>query len=458
MLLLLALACTSDPEPTDDTGGPGDDAIDDTDDTDDTDTDDTDTTDPSDGDGDGAMADVDCDDSDPSVYPGAAEVCDALDQDCDGLVDEGLPSVAYLTDLIYNGSPASGGYWFGYDAEDNTVLVGRDANADGTLETYQRFEWAEGALAAEEQSTDGVNPSYRVEYDRNEEGWIIVGRLDTEGDGAWNYAYGYDYVDGRYAGYWFDNGYDGTYEVEQRYEYDANGNVEHFWEDDGDGVIDYETWYTYDGDHILGYTSDTDGDGVFETTATYTWEGDRLLEEVVSGGLYPSRRTYTYAEGDDRYDSMDYDAGDDGSLDWRYGYEWDGELITGQTYDEFGDGLAVTAYTYTYDEEGRTTAASVALDGTYTSFTEYEYADDVLYAIRYDINGDGAWDHVTLYNARGGVTYTSVDSAGDGTYDYINTYEYDTRLRRIGATQDTLGDGVLEYEQSALDGYTCGEM
>ena len=42
---------------------------------------------PSDGDGDGVTVDEgDCDDADASRYPGAAEACDGLDQDCDGSV------------------------------------------------------------------------------------------------------------------------------------------------------------------------------------------------------------------------------------------------------------------------------------------------------------------------------------------------------------------------------------
>ena len=43
-----------------------------------------------DADGDGVLAEFDCDDTDAAVFPGAPEVCDGDDQDCDGNADDGV--------------------------------------------------------------------------------------------------------------------------------------------------------------------------------------------------------------------------------------------------------------------------------------------------------------------------------------------------------------------------------
>ena len=48
-----------------------------------------------DADGDHWYSDDDCDDGDPAVFPGAFEVCNGEDDDCDGQVDEGLGSTWY---------------------------------------------------------------------------------------------------------------------------------------------------------------------------------------------------------------------------------------------------------------------------------------------------------------------------------------------------------------------------
>lgn len=48
-----------------------------------------------DADGDGSAAGLDCNDHDASIYPNAPEVCDGVDNNCDGSVDEGLEAIQY---------------------------------------------------------------------------------------------------------------------------------------------------------------------------------------------------------------------------------------------------------------------------------------------------------------------------------------------------------------------------
>ncbi len=51
----------------------------------------------------------DCDDSDERIYPGAQEICNKRDDNCNGLIDEGLPIVTCHVDMDGDGHGVAGG-------------------------------------------------------------------------------------------------------------------------------------------------------------------------------------------------------------------------------------------------------------------------------------------------------------------------------------------------------------
>lgn len=86
-----------------------------------------------DADGDGASCD-DCDDADPARFPGAAEVCDGKDNDCDGTVDEGAVT-SWFVDADGDGYGNSGLALERCQAPANFVARGGDCN-DSDPTTY----------------------------------------------------------------------------------------------------------------------------------------------------------------------------------------------------------------------------------------------------------------------------------------------------------------------------------
>lgn len=114
-----------------------------------------------DDDQDGFFTPADCDDTSAAIYPGEAEVCDNVDNNCDGQVDEGGPSAFADNDGDGYGDPNApvpcgtpGAVSNNTDCNDNNAQYhpgaedlfceGADVDCDGSPETWYRDEDGDG--------------------------------------------------------------------------------------------------------------------------------------------------------------------------------------------------------------------------------------------------------------------------------------------------------------------------
>ncbi|NOY92805.1 MAG: hypothetical protein GXP55_16570 [Deltaproteobacteria bacterium] len=92
---------------------------------------------------------TDCDDTDADVHPGATEVCDGIDNDCNAAVDDALAAPACaLTDGVCSGSVKTCGgaagwldcdatsYGASYEAGTETLCDGLDNDCDGVVDNH----------------------------------------------------------------------------------------------------------------------------------------------------------------------------------------------------------------------------------------------------------------------------------------------------------------------------------
>ena len=190
--------------------------------------------------------DLDCEDADSGIYPGAAEVCNALDDDCDGAVDE---------DFDLDGDGAFDGTNPGCDANYGALADCDDSNPDiygGAPEVCDGLDGdCEGSVPATETDDDGDG---YVECSGPTVGHVgnpVGGNDCDDADASIN---------------------PGASEVCNGVDDDCSGGVDEPWDADGDGYADGDD-VACQGADFVGLADCDDADASINPTASEVCNG-----------------------------------------------------------------------------------------------------------------------------------------------------------------------------------------
>ncbi|MCB9766361.1 MAG: putative metal-binding motif-containing protein [Alphaproteobacteria bacterium] len=397
-----------------------------------------------DDDGDGVEADLDCDDEDPSAYPGNAEVCDGVDNDCDGLIDN-APTDGITFNVDIDGD--------GFGVADATEVA--CAARPGLVENADDCDDASAAIyPGAQEYCDNVDNDCDGETDESDARGALPYWADGDGDGFGDAAAmvtecvqptGYvtddtdcDDDDGDiYPGAaetWYD-GVDSSCHGRSDYDADDDGyDAEDYGGTDCDDADDEfnpgaaEVWYDGEDQDCADdndYDADADGEDADDYGGTDCDDDDATIN--------------TAAE-DTWYDGIDQDCAGDNDYDADYdGYESD--AYGGDDCDDTD--LAVRPYAWEDEEDGIDNDCDGTVD--VSSATDFEFGDDsndsvTLTNWTFDICG-GAYSDIYV-DSNGKINLEDV--SGNLDYDDYSesTSEFLQNSVNVSVMWDDLNPGV----------------
>lgn len=366
------------------------------------------------------------------------EICDNLDNDCDGELDEA------------------------YGASQATLKVETRYHFNGSMEIEYLYDEAGNLSSKHYMNVAYPSETLEVSYVYDENGIrtqeeVSSSHLDLDG---LTLVYTYDEENGQLLDIAIADDAEGRV---IRYTYDEETGVktgrDYYATVPEESLLGFEV-YTYDESSNqltmierygpVGPLDRTGSDDVVTTTYTYDEDGWRtsaeveiengstsyvnyvydeeglLIEEVINGGeagwKASMSRTQYDLEGKILYEEMD-DHGD-GVIDQSYTYMYTDGVLTMVAYDLDGDGIADLDLHILYDEQGL---------HTMTEATEAGSTEPVL----------SRW--VYEYDEQGRAISESYDEDLDGSYEQVESYTYDELGRMLTRQVDMDG---MSYEES----------
>jgi len=237
--------------------------------------------------------------------------------------------------------------------------------------------------------------------------------------------------------------------------YNRHGNVIREVHDQGaygraDAIIEYE----YEDQKLVRRIKDGDADGSTDEIVTYNYDDEgRRTEEAVDAdadGNDEKTTRLAYEDGKQVRKTVDYGTvGQKANGVWTY--EYDGDRLVREKWDQDGDGTVDETTVYGYDDQGRLVREELYYgdEDRPAKVVEYERNDEgKILEEKVDQGGNGRINrHLQAeYDQQGRREKVVVDKGNDGTADQTTTFEYDDGGNLVRQKWDGGSDGTVDRD------------